>query len=185
VTRNTHDTILTVGYIIAGLAGALVAARLTLGSNMFQAAKQLPVFFAVGLLAALIYASARLRGVGSVILMFVLLYLSQLAMNPPIRPASAINAAVFTVPVGLAFIAASYLLKALARVPFGRFVLMGLVVALGYAVMVILFLARARQGFVFHLVLRQAVVGAELGAAIGLGFELVDLIGRACRVEGT
>ncbi len=178
MTRNTRETFLTVGYIIDGLAGAALAARLVLGSRMFQATRQLPAFGIVGFMAALTYGAVQLRGAGSVVIVFVLFYLSQLALNPSLRPATAINAAVFAVPVGLAFIVSSYLFKTLSRVPVGRFVLMGFIVALGYAVMVTVFLLRAHQGFVWHLTLRQAVIGAELGAGIGLGLELTDLLAR-------
>ncbi len=177
MTRTASDTLLTTGYVVAGLAGALAAARLSLGSNMLQM-RQFMSFPVIGLLAALVYASVRLRGPGTVMLVLLLLYLTEVALNPPLRPSAVVGAAFFTIPVGLALVSSSYLFRVLHRVPIGRFIVMGAVVAAGYAGMVAVFLVFMRQKPAAFLVMDQAVIGAKVGAAVGLGFELVDLLAR-------
>lgn len=180
VTRSSRDTLLTIGYTLAGLAGALLAARLALGPGMFQT-RQFAGFPVIGFAAALVYASAQLRGLGTVMVILLLLYLSQIALNPPIRTSSVVSAAVFTVPVGSALVGSSIVFRVLRRVPVGRFIIMGLIVALGYGAMVALFLVLMRQPLATFLVLDQAVIGLKLGACLGLGFELVDLVARLFR----
>jgi hypothetical protein len=54
---------------------------------------------------------------------------------------------------------------------------MGAIVALGYGLMMVLFLVRTHVDIRMGLVFRQAFIGLKLGAAMGLGFELVDLVG--------
>ncbi len=65
--------------------------------------------------------------------------------------------------------------KSLTRLKFGRFLSMGVIVGAGYALYVLshLIIGEGRLGAFWH----QTLVGAELGAAMGLGFELIDLIG--------
>jgi hypothetical protein len=177
MTRNSQETLLTIGYIVMGLAGAVLAGYLSAGNRFFHMPRQLIGFLVVGFSGGLIYASVRLRGLGTALLMVALLYFVQLASAPPIRPASAVSAAVLALPVGTAFVISAYLFKTLARVPLGRFIVMALVVGLGYGLMIAIFLLRAQQPLVAGLIARQALLGAELGGAVGLGLELVDLIG--------
>ena len=79
--------------------------------------------------------------------------------------------------LGVALLAGSYAQKALARLKIGRFIVMGIIVAVGYGLMMLLFLVRSHTDIRMVWVRTQALVGLELGAAMGLGFELVDLIG--------
>jgi hypothetical protein len=52
-----------------------------------------------------------------------------------------------------------------------------LVVAAGYALMMLIFLVRSHVEIGLGTIWDQAFLGAKLGAAMGLGFELIDLIG--------
>ncbi len=180
MAKNTRDKFQALGYVLAGLAGSLLAARLVLGPRMLQT-RQFLGFPVIGFVAALVYASVQLRGLGTVTIMLLLLYLSQVVQNPPIRPSSAVNAAVFAVPVGLALVGSSLLFKVLRRVPIGRFIIMGIILALGYGTMVALFLVFMRQRLATFLVLDQAIIGLKLGACLGLCFELVELVARLFR----
>jgi len=177
MTKNSRETLLTFGYIIMGLAGAVLAGCLSAGNRFFHPPRQFVGFLVVGFSGGLIYASVRLRGLGMSLLLVVLLYFIQLASTPPIRPASAVGAAIFALPVGTAFVVSAYLFKALARVPLGRFIVMALVVGLGYGLMIAIFLLKAQQPLVTRLIARQLLLGAKLGGAVGLGLELVDLLG--------
>jgi hypothetical protein len=178
MTQNTRETLLTLGYIVAGLAGALLAGWMSAGTKFFHFSKASSLFLIVGFSAGLMYASARLRGPFSASLMVVLLYFIYIAASPPVRPSSVSSAAIFVVPVGLALLLSAYVLKALRRVPIGRFILMAVIVGLGYAVMLSVFLLRAHQHLAPNLILRQALLGVRLGGAVGLGLEIVDLVGR-------
>ena len=134
-------------------------------------------FLVVGLTGSLIYAIVQMRGAGLAILMIVLLFLTQVAMTPPIRPNKLVAAVLYSLPVGFALLTGAYVQKALARFKIGRFIVMGAVVAVGYGLMMVLWLIRSHVDIRMGLVFSQAFVGLELGAAMGLGFELVDLIG--------
>ena len=183
MSKATRESLFTVAYVVIGLIAVVIVGYLTLGHTFFQLTKpdgrpgpMLP-FLVLGLTGSLIYATVQMRGAGLAILMIVLLYLTQVAMTPPIRANSLAAAAIFSLPVGFALLAGAYLQKSLARFKFGRFVVMGLVVSAGYALMMVLFLIRSHVDIQGKWVLLQALVGLELGAAMGLGFELVDLIG--------
>jgi hypothetical protein len=106
-----------------------------------------------------------------------MLFLAQVAMTPPIRPNSLAGAAIYALPIGFALLAAAYVQKALERFKFGRFTVMGLIVAAGYALMMLIFLIWSRVDIRLGTVVSQAFLGLKLGAAMGLGFELIDLIG--------
>ena len=136
-------------------------------------------FLVIGLIGAIIYATVQMRGAGLAILMVVLLYLIQVAMVPPkSRMASLAPAAIFAIPVGFALLFGAYVQKALGgRFKIGRFAAMGLIVAAGYGLMMVLVSIHTHYDIQLKVVFLQALVGLELGAAMGLGFELVDLIG--------
>jgi hypothetical protein len=184
VTKATRESLFTLVYVLVGLIAVVIVGYLAFGRQFFQFTRPdghrgpiLP-FLVVGLTGGLIYAIVQMRGAGLAILMVVLLYLIQVAMMPPkSRVASLGAAAIFAIPVGFALIAGAYVQKALTRLKFGRFVVMGLIVAAGYGLMMLLWLIRSHVGIRMGLVFSQALVGLELGAAMGLGFELVDLIG--------
>ena len=183
MSKATRESLFTVAYVVVGLIAVVTVGYLSLGHTFFQLTRpngrpgpMLP-FLVIGLTGSLIYAAVQMRGAGLAILMIVLLYLTQVAMTPPIRPNSLAVAAIFSLPVGFALLAGAYALKSLARLKIGRFVVMGLIVAAGYALMMMLFLMRSRIDIHLGTVAAQAFVGLKLGAAMGLGFELVDLIG--------
>jgi hypothetical protein len=177
VSKTTRETLFTIGYIAVGLIAAAVVGYLTYHKRFLHFPRPMLSFIIVGLIAALIYASVQMRGAGFVILMIVLLFLTQVAMTPPIRPNSLVYAALFALPVGFALMAAAYVQKSLTRFKFGRFLVMGLILGAGYALMMLLFLIMSHVDVRFGTIVNQAFLGAKLGAAMGLGFELIDLIG--------
>lgn len=150
---------------------------LTFHHRFFHLPRPMLPFLVVGLTGALIYASVQMRGAGFVGLMVALLFLIQVAMTPPIRPNSLLYAALYALPVGFALAAAAYVQKALVRFKFGRFLVMGLIVGAGYALMILLFLFKSHVDIRLYTIWNQTFLGAKLGAAMGLGFELIDLLG--------
>lgn len=177
MTKATRESLFTIAYIAIGLVAVIAVGYLSFRHRFFHFPRPMLPFLVVGLTGSLIYAIVQMRGAGLAILMIVLLYLTQVAMTPPIRPASLAAAAVFALPVGFALLAGAYAQKALTRFKIGRFIVMGAIVAAGYGLMMVLFLIRSHVDIQMKLMLRQALVGLELGAAMGFGFELVDLIG--------
>jgi hypothetical protein len=179
VSKATRESLFTLAYVVVGLIAVVAVGGLTFRGRFFHFPQPMLPFLIVGLTGAIIYATVQMRGAGLAILMIVLLYLTQVAMMPPkSRLASLGAAAIFAIPVGFALIAGAYVQKALGgRFKIGRFVVMGLTVAAGYGLMILLWLVRSHVDIQWKLVLRQALVGLELGAAMGFGFELVDLIG--------
>jgi hypothetical protein len=177
VTKTARESLFTVAYVIIGLIATVAVGYLTFRHRFFHFPRPMLPFIVVGLTGAIIYATVQMRGAGLAILMIVLLYLTQVAMTPPIRPAALAAAAMFALPVGFALLAGSYAQKALARFKIGRFIVMGAIVAVGYGLMMVLFLIRTHFDIRMGLVFSQAFMGLKLGAAMGLGFELVDLIG--------
>ncbi|MBN2465459.1 hypothetical protein JXD38_07535, partial [candidate division WOR-3 bacterium] len=178
MSRATRESLFTLAYVVVGLIAVIAVGYLTLHRDFFHFPRPMFSFLIVGIAGSIIYATVQMRGAGLAIFMVVLLWLTQVAMVPPIRAASLGAAAIFAIPVGFALIAGAYVQKALGgRLKFGRFVVMGLIVAAGYGLMMLLWLVQKHVDIRGNLILRQALVGLELGAAMGLGFELVDLIG--------
>ncbi len=177
MSKATRESLFTVAYVVVGLIAAIIVGYLTLQKRLFHFPLPMLPFLAVGLTGALVYALVQMRRAGLAILMILLLFLMQAAMVPPIRPASLAAAAMFAIPVGFALLGGAYAQKSLARLKVGRFIVMGIIVAAGYGVMMLLWLIRSHTDVRMDLVFRQALVGLELGAAMGLGFELVDLVG--------
>jgi len=177
VSKATRESLFTVAYVAVGLIAVVIVGYLSLRDRFFHFPRPALPFLVVGLTGSLIYAVVQMRGAGLAILTIVLFYLTQVAMTPPIRPNSLAAAAIFSLPVGFALLAGAYAQKSLARLKIGRFVVMGLIVAAGYALMMVLFLMRSHIDIHLGTVAMQAFVGLKLGAAMGLGFELVDLIG--------
>jgi hypothetical protein len=177
VTKLTRESAPTIAYVAVGVIAGIIVGCLTFGQRFFHFPRPMLPFLVVGLTGALMYATVQLRRAGLAILMILLLYLTQVAMSPPIRAASLTAGAIFAIPVGFALLAASYAQKALARFKIGRFIAMGAIVAVGYGLMMVLFLVQSHTDVRMAWVRMQALVGLELGAAMGLGFELVDLLG--------
>jgi len=177
VSKTTRESFFTIAYVVIGLIAVFVVGYLTFHHRFFHYPRPLLPFIIVGFVGALIYAAVQMRGAGLAILMIALLLLAQVAMTPPIRPNSLAAAAIFALPVGFALMAGAYTQKSLARLKIGRFVAMGLIVAAGYGLMMVLFLIRSHVDIHLATVFMQAFMGFKLGAAMGLGFELIDLIG--------
>jgi len=184
MTKNSKETVLTAGYILLGLAGAVLAGYLTVGGVVFSHGSILLRYAVVGFSGALVYAAARLRGFGFCILMIVLMFFGQVAMNPPLRASSAVIAALWALPVGIAFTASGFIFKALRRYPIGKFILMGLLVGIGYAIGMVAYLLKVNAPVAMASVMKQAVAGIKVGALMGFGMEMVDLLGKALRASG-
>jgi len=177
VSKPTRESISTIAYVAVGIVAGIVVGCLVSGKRFFHFPRPMLPFLVVGLTGALMYATVQLRRTGLAILMIVLLFLTQVAMTPPIRASSLAAGAIFAIPVGFALLAGSYAQQALARLKIGRFVVMGMIVAVGYGLMMVLFLVQSHTDIRMNWVRAQALVGLELGAVMGLGFELVDLLG--------
>lgn len=183
MSKLTRESISTVAYVAVGLIAAGVVGYINFRRGFFHLPRPLLPFLVVGLTGALIYAMVQLRRAGLAILMIVLLYLAQVAMTPPLRASTLAASAIFALPVGFALLAGSYAQKALARFKIGRFIVMGVIVAVGYGLMMLLYLVHSHTDIRMAWVYIQALVGLELGAALGFGFELVDLIGPRLKLQ--
>lgn len=168
MTKTTRESLFTLAYIQHRFL------RLPHGGLLPIPMRDLLI---VGLAGSLIYASVQMRGAGLALLMIVLLFLAELAIRPPIRANAFAAAALFALPVGFALLAGAHAQKALARLKIGRFIVMGLIVGAGYGLMMLLFLIKSHVEIRLGTVMNQAFLGAKLGAAMGFGFELIDLIG--------
>ncbi|MBM3332601.1 hypothetical protein FJY68_12280 [candidate division WOR-3 bacterium] len=177
MSKAARESLFTVAYVVVGLIAVAIVGYLSFRRQFFHFPRPMLPFLVVGLTGALMYAIVPTRRAGLAILTIVLLLLAQVAMTPPVRPATLAAAAIFALPVGFALLAGAYVQRLLARLKFGRFVAMGAAVAVGYGLMMLLFLVRSRYDVRMGLIFSQAYVGLRLGAAMGLGFELVDLIG--------
>jgi hypothetical protein len=177
VSKTNREGLITLAYVVAGLIAVFVVGYLSFQQRFFGFPRPMLPFLVVGLTGSLMYVLVQMRKAGLAVLMILLLLLTQVAMAPPIRPASLAASAMFAIPVGFAILGGVYAQKSLVRLKFGRFVVMGIVVAAGYGAMMLLWLIRSHTDVRVDLLARQALVGFELGAAMGLGFELVDLFG--------
>jgi len=181
MTKNSRETLLTVLYILFGIGGAILAGYWVVGRPMFSHGSIFVRYLVVGFSGALVYAAARLRGLGYCIVMIVLMFLGQVALDPPLRAESAIIAALWALPVGIAFTAAGFVFRALERIPVGKLLIMALFVGLGYGIGMVAFLMKAHAPLHPAPVIRQATAGLKVGALMGFGMELVDLLGKALR----
>jgi len=177
VSKATRESLFTIAYVAIGLIAVVAVGYLTYHHRFFRLPRPMLPYVVVGLAGALIYATVQMRGAGLAMLMIVLLYLTQVAMTPPIRPAALAAAAVYSLPIGFALLAGAYVQKSLVRFKIGRFIIMGLIVAAGYGLMMLLFLVWSHVDVRLGTIVNQAFLGLKLGAAMGLGFELIDLIG--------
>lgn len=177
MSKTNRDGLFTLAYVVAGLIAVIIVGYAGFQQRFFSFPRPMLPFLAVGLTGSLMYVLVHMRRAGLAVLMILLLFLTQVAMAPPIRPASLAASAMFAIPVGFAILGGVYAQKSLARFKFGRFIVMGVIVAAGYGAMMLLWLIRSHTDVRMDLVFRQALVGLELGTAMGLGFELVDLAG--------
>ncbi len=179
--KNTRETLLTILYILLGIGAAVLAGYWVIGRPFFRHGSILVRFLVVGFSGSLVYAAARLRGLGYCVMMIVLMFLGQVALDPPLRAESAIIAALWALPVGIAFTASGFTFKSLERIPIGKFIIMALFVGLGYGIGMVAFLTKAHAALHLAPVLRQTVAGLKVGALMGLGMEIVDLVGKALK----
>ena len=177
MTKTTRESLFTFAYIAVGLVAVISVGYLSGPRRFFHFPRPMLPFLVIGLTGALTYAAVQMRGAALAILMIVILFLAQVAMTPPIRPNSLAGAAIYALPIGFSLLAAAYVQKVLERFKFGRFAVMGVIVAAGYALMMLIFLLWSRVYVSFGTVANQAFLGLKLGAAMGLGFELIDLAG--------
>ncbi len=173
MSRATKETLWTVAYIAAGLVAAWLT-RLLVFARVASRPSILP-FIVLGVAGGLIYAALRLRGLGDAILMVVLLFFLQVALNPPVRAASAIRAVFWALPVGTAFIIAGYIFKTLTRIRFGKFILMALLIGLSHWLVVLLFQLRTPESLPGTIFFSQLIIGALFGALFGLLIETLEL----------
>jgi len=183
VSRTARESLFTAAYIVVGLIAVVVVGYLTFRQAFFHSPPRailstpLRDCLIVGFAGSLIYASVQMRGAGLAMLMVALLFLAELAIRPPIRAYALASAALYALPVGFALLAGAYAQKSLARLRLGRFLVMGVIVGAGYALMILLFLVRYHVEIRLAILLNQALLGAKMGAAMGFGFELIDLVG--------
>jgi hypothetical protein len=165
----------TIGYVAAGLVAVVAAGCLTYHRQCFHFPEPALSVILLGLMGALVYASVQMGGAGYAALVIALSFLARVALTP--RSYSLVAAAVYTLLVGSALMAAAYVQRSLTGFRFGRFISMGLIVGVGYALMTIVLLMVCNGQVHLGTLWSQMFLGMKLGAAMGLGFELIDFIG--------
>jgi hypothetical protein len=175
VSRTARRTLFTAGYVAVGLAAAASVGLLTYRRQFLHFPEPMLSVLLLGLTAALIYASAQMYRIWPAAMAIVLSFVLRVLLTPGSYSLS--GAAIYTVLVGVGLVAGAYLQKSLARLRFGRFIGMALATGAGYAVMTLVFLSMPRVDTQIGAFWSQTWLGIKLGAATGLGFELIDLIG--------
>jgi hypothetical protein len=177
VTKSAREGLFAVAYIAVGLLAATIVGWFTHHWRLFHVPLPLFPYLVVGLVGAFVYGAVQMGKYLLAVLMIALLFLIQVALTPPIRPTALAAAAIYALPVGFALLAGAHAQKALARLRIGRFAAMALIVAAGYGLMMLIFLVWSHVEVRIGTIANQAFVGLKLGGAMGLGFELVDLVG--------
>jgi hypothetical protein len=175
VTKTAREVLFTVGYVAVGLVAVVAVGYLNYHLRFFHSPEPMMSFLVLGLMGALIYASVQMRGAGYAVVVIAFWCLLRAALNGDLL--SLAGPATYALPVGFALMAGAYVQKSLSRLKFGRFISMGVMVGAGYALYMLSHLILGDGGSRLGAVWHQTLVGAELGAALGLGFELVDFIG--------
>ena len=176
MSRTTRRILFTLGYVTVGLIAVVAVGGLTFHRQFFHVPEPMLSFLILGLMGALIYASVQMRGAWSAVLVIALWCIIEVAMNPGSLLSTA-AAIAYCLLVGFPVMAAAYVQKSLTRFKFARFIIMGLAVSAGYTLMTLLFVDVAGVGTRLGAIWNQTFLGLKLGAAMGLGFELIDLIG--------
>jgi hypothetical protein len=185
VSKTTRESLLTAAYLAVGVAGALGGWFLVCRVLHYRPVA-LPIIV-VGFFAGLVYATARLRGAGSSMLVLLLYLPSSLMVQmfavsarsgrlPRVTIKSVLDAAIYALPIAAALLAAVLILKNVAKPKVGKCLLAGLLLAAAYAVQMSIFLIRSHMSLPADFLVNQALVGAGVGIGIGLGMELVDLL---------
>jgi hypothetical protein len=165
----------TIGYVAVGLVAVVAVGFLTYHGQCFRFPEPMLSLLLLGLMGGLIYAAAQMYDGRYTVLVIALSFVVRVALTP--RSFSIVAAALYTLVVGFALVGAAYAQKSLTGLKFGRFISMGLIVGAGYALMTLLFVSMWNTQTGLSTFWSQTFLGAKLGGAMGLGFELVDLIG--------
>lgn len=182
MTRATRESLMIVGYVLAGLLAAAVAGRVTLGTIIFKHWELLARYLVVGFSGTLIYLAVRTRSWGHALVMVGVLFVGYLVLGGPLSARVVLNAAIWSMPVAGTLILSSWLFGVLGRVPFGKFLLMGLLVGSGYGFGALVFLALNPVPLTVANVLNQAIAGLRIGGLLGFGLEAVDFIRSRIKV---
>lgn len=182
--RATEETLLVLAWVAAAVLGAAAAGLLTVGRVIWTHPYVLLSFAIVGVAGGLIHAAFRLDSPAYTITTVLLLALARWTLTPPLNAAGALNALIFALPVGGAFVLWEWINRRLGRVRLGKFVLLGLLLGAAHALVAFVLVHRLGQIFRGPVVLRQLLAGIKLGALVGFGIEIVDLGARLLRRTG-
>lgn len=175
VSNTTRAVLFTVGYVIAGLVASAAVGFLSIHGAFLHSLDSALSFLVLGLMGGLIYASVQMGSAWYAVLVIASWCLVRAALNGDLFGIQ--GPAAYVLPVGFAFMVGTYVQKSLTRLKFGRFISMALIVGIGHALNMLALLLVGLGTTPLRLVWQQTFLGVELGAATGLGFELVDLIG--------
>lgn len=178
LTRTTRELILIAAYVLAGTLGAGIAGLIGLGTTLFTDFYFLLNYLIVGFAGGLIYAALRLDSPLYAFTTVALLWLGFYAFNPPLTSGSMIDAAIRALATGGGLVALAFICRRLGRIPFGKFLLFGLILGLATGVGALLVLLRQGRAIELERVIRFTVTGLRVGALIGLGMEIIDFVHR-------
>ena len=174
MTRTPRKTPFTIGYLAAGLIAVVVAGCITYRGQFLTFPEPALSVLLLGLMGGLIYALAQMQKPRFAALVIAACFLMRVGLTP--RSYSLAAAAIYTLAVGLALTAGAYVQKSITFLKFGRFISMGLIVGAGYALMTLLLAGLWNVPITLNALWSQTFLGVKMGAARGLGLELVDLI---------
>jgi len=175
LTRTTRELILIAAYVLVGMLGAGIAGLLALGPTLFESFYFVLNYLIVGFAGGLIYAAFRLDAPAYAFSTVILLWLGFYALNPPLTSGAMIDAAIRAILTGGAFLGLALLCRRLSRIPFGKFMLYGIVIGLASGIAALLIILRLGREVEMARVLKFTVSGLRIGALVGLGMETVDL----------
>lgn len=174
MAKTPRKTPFTIGYLAAGLVAVVIVGYLTYQKQFLQFPEPALSVLLLGLTGGLIYAFAQMRRRRFAALVIAASFLVRVGLTP--RSYSFVAAAIYTLVVGFALVAGAYVQKSLTFLKFGRFISMGLILGAGYALMTLLLAGMWDIPTTPGTLWSQMFLGVKMGAAMGLGFELIDLI---------
>ncbi|MBM3331650.1 hypothetical protein FJY68_07350 [candidate division WOR-3 bacterium] len=120
----------TIGYVAVALIAVAAVGFLRHQGQFFQLPETMLEYALFGFMGALIYASVQLQGPAHAVAVIVFWMLFRTALKGDLLAFA--GPATYALPVGFSLMAAAYVQKSLTRFKFGRFVIMGAIVGVGY-----------------------------------------------------
>jgi len=164
-------------YLLVAAFASAVVGLVANGARYFSSLWPALWYVVLGLNAGLVHAAVCLRGPLTIGLMMILWFAAQVAVSLSGSPIK--EAGIHVGTVGLAMLVGAVSMRSLSWVKYGRFVVLGLVLGLGYAARVLVTCLSGSYVLDRDLFLYSTFMGVALGVAMGVSLELVDFAGAS------